>query len=205
MISFCNLFRASLTVQYAYSCLVATLMTIRHPAPLAFRSATAEDAPAIVALVQSAYRGAASRVGWTTEADLLDGQRTDVAAVAALIESPASRILLCEQDDTMLASAHLERQGDTCHFGMFAVRPDRQGAGLGKAMLAEAERIARAAWACRALQMTVITQRTELIGWYERRGYQRTGEFKAFPYGDARFGLPKRNDLRLEVLQKVLL
>jgi ribosomal protein S18 acetylase RimI-like enzyme len=176
-----------------------------QPELLNFRAATADDVQSIVALVQSAYRGAASRVGWTTEADLLDGQRTDVAAVAALIESPASRILLCEQDDTLLASAHLERQGDTCYFGMFAVSPDRQGAGVGKAMLSEAERYARDVWACRLLQMTVITQRTELFAWYERRGYSRTGKYKPFPYGNARFGLPKRSDLRFEVLQKVLL
>jgi ribosomal protein S18 acetylase RimI-like enzyme len=179
-------------------------MTNYQPESRTFRAATADDVPAIVALVQSAYRGAASRAGWTTEADLLDGQRTDAAAVAALIDAPASRILLCEQNSTLLATAHLEQQGDVGHFGMFAVRPDRQGAGLGKAVLAEAERIARDVWGCHALQMTVITQRTELIAWYERRGYRRTGVFKPFPYGDARFGLPKRADLRLEVLYKSL-
>jgi ribosomal protein S18 acetylase RimI-like enzyme len=179
-------------------------MTDSKPEPLVFRMASTNDVPAIVALVQSAYRGPASRAGWTTEADLLDGQRTDVAAVAALIGAPASRILLCEQNGTLLATAHLEQHGDTGHFGMFAVRPDRQGVGLGKAVLAEAERIARDVWGCRTLQMTVITQRTELIAWYERRGYRRTGVFQPFPYGDARFGLPKRADLRLEVLHKSL-
>jgi ribosomal protein S18 acetylase RimI-like enzyme len=176
----------------------------RKPEAVTFRAATADDVLAIVTLVQSAYRGAASRVGWTTEADLLDGQRTDADAVAALIRAPGSRILLCEQGGALLASAHLEQQGDTCHFGMFAVRPDRQGAGLGKAMLAEAERSARDAWGCRAMHMTVINLRTELIAWYERRGYRRTGAVKPFPYGDARFGLPKRDDLHLEVLHKPL-
>jgi ribosomal protein S18 acetylase RimI-like enzyme len=172
--------------------------------PMMYRTASADDVRAIVALVQSAYRGEASRAGWTTEADLLDGQRTDVDEVAALIGASASRILLCEQGGVLLASAHLEKHAATCHFGMFAVRPDRQGSGLGQAMLAEAERMARDEWGCREMQMTVITLRTELIAWYERRGYRRTGVFKPFPYGDARFGLPKRDDLRMELLRKPL-
>ena len=179
-------------------------MTDSQPESLTYRTASADDVQAIVALVQSAYRGEASRAGWTTEADLLDGQRTDVGEVAALIGAPVSRILLCEQGGVLLASAHLEKHDASCHFGMFAVRPDRQGGGLGQAMLAEAERIARDEWGCREMQMTVITLRTELIAWYERRGYRRTGVFKSFPYGDARFGLPKRDDLRMELLRKPL-
>ena len=42
--------------------------------------ATVQDAPEIAILVNSAYRGDSSRQGWTTEADLLDGTRTDAAA-----------------------------------------------------------------------------------------------------------------------------
>jgi ribosomal protein S18 acetylase RimI-like enzyme len=179
-------------------------MTNANLESLTFRAATADDVQAIVALVQSAYRGAASRAGWTTEADLLDGQRTDADEVTTLIDAPASRILLGERGGVLLASAHLQKHGATCQFGMFAVRPDRQGAGLGTAMLTEAERRARDEWGCRTLQMTVITLRTELIAWYERRGYHRTGIFKPFPYGDVHFGIPKRDDLRFEVLHKSL-
>jgi len=174
------------------------------PEPHVFRAASSGDVSAIVALVQSAYRGEASRAGWTTEADLLDGQRTDADEVSALIDAPGSSILLCEQTGTLLASAHLQKHESICHFGMFAVRPDLQGAGVGRAMLAEAERIARDKWHCREMQMRVITLRTELIAWYERRGYRRTGVFAAFPYGELRFGIPKRDDLRLEVLSKSL-
>ena len=54
------------------------------------------------------------------------------------------------------------------------------------------------------MRMTVIDIRDELIAFYERRGYRRTGIKKPFPYGDARFGLPKRDDLRFEVLEKPL-
>jgi ribosomal protein S18 acetylase RimI-like enzyme len=87
---------------------------------------------------------------------------------------------------------------------MFAVRPGLQGGGIGRGVLAECERIARDEWGMPAMRMTVITQRGELIAWYERRGYRRTGESKPFPYGDERFGIPKRDDLRFEVLEKSL-
>jgi ribosomal protein S18 acetylase RimI-like enzyme len=173
-------------------------------ASLTFRVATTDDVSAIVALVQSAYRGEASRAGWTTEADILDGQRTDRAEVAGLIAAAGSRILLGERHGELLASAHLEKQGEHGHFGMFAVRPGAQAGGVGTAMLAEAERMARADWGCDEMQMAVITLRTELIAWYERRGYVRSGLFRPFPYGKPRFGIPKRDDLRLTVLCKRL-
>jgi GNAT superfamily N-acetyltransferase len=177
-------------------------------AALRFRAAAMADVDAIVALTQTAYRGDASRAGWTTEADLLDGQRTDAGEVAEHIAHPSSLIVLAEADgvgrDTPLACCHLERQGESAYFGMFSVRPAAQGNGTGRALLAEAERIARDEWHCRALRMLVIDVRAELIAWYERRGFHRTGEYRAFPYGDPRFGIPKRDDLRFEWLVKDL-
>jgi GNAT superfamily N-acetyltransferase len=169
-----------------------------------FRLATPADVAAIVPLVESAYRGDVSRKGWTTEADLLDGQRTDPAGVAELITKPGSCMLLAERDGALLACANLEKRGDAGYFGMFSVRPDLQGAGVGRATLAEAERLARDGWHCREMQMTVISVRDELIAWYERRGYRRTGIHSPFPYGDERFGIPKRDDLRFELLVKPL-
>ena len=169
-----------------------------------FRLATSADVAAIVALVESAYRGDVSRKGWTTEADLLDGQRTDPAGVAELIAKPGSCMLLAERDGALLACANLEKRGEAGYFGMFSVRPDLQGAGIGRAVLAEAERVAHEDWHCREMHMTVISVRDELIAWYERRGYRRTGIHSPFPYGDARFGIPKREDLRFELLVKTL-
>jgi SUF system NifU family Fe-S assembly protein len=169
-----------------------------------FRAAQPADVEAIVALVQSAYRGEGSKQGWTTEADMLDGQRTDPAGVAALLDKPGSVVLLAESDAGLLACAHVERQQQAAYFGMFSVSPLLQGGGLGRAMLAEAERIARDDWACTEMQMTVISIRDELIAWYERRGYRRTGQYKPFPYGDERFGIPRRDDLRFELLVKAL-
>lgn len=170
---------------------------------LTFRAATAADVPEIVALVESAYRGDSSRAGWTTEADLLEGQRTDPDGVREVVEGPG-RMLLAERDGDLIACCQLERRGGACYFGMFAVRPGLQGGGLGKVVMAEAERIAREEWGATSMEMTVISVREELIAFYERRGYRRTGELSPFPYGDERFGLPQREGLAFERLVKVL-
>jgi GNAT superfamily N-acetyltransferase len=177
---------------------------MNKPLSLIFRPAGTADVPAVVALVESAYRGDSGRRGWTTESELLDGRRTDEQAVGELVDRPGSCVLLAERDGQLIASAHVEQQGESSYFGMFAVDPDQQGGGLGKAVLAEAERLAREQWHCRAMRMTVIEQRAELIAWYERRGYRRSGEYQPFPYGDERFGIPRRDDLRFEVLVKDL-
>jgi len=170
-----------------------------------FRRAAEADVRAIVALVESAYRGDASRVGWTTEADLLDGQRTDAEAVTEIVRARDSAILLAEADGELMACCQLERRPlAVAYFGMFSVQPGGQGQGVGQRVLAEAERIARDEWAATTMIMTVLAQRTELIAWYERRGYRRTGERRPFPYGDERYGIPRRPDLVFEVLAKLL-
>ncbi|MEV8325626.1 GNAT family N-acetyltransferase [Kitasatospora sp. NPDC056731] len=170
----------------------------------AFRPATLADVPALVELVESAYRGDASRAGWTTEADLLEGQRTDAEGVAAVIGRSDGVLLVAERDGQLVACCQLEHRGDRAYFGMFSVRPGLQGGGLGRAVLAEAERLAGEEWGVGELEMTVIEQRADLIAWYERRGFRRTGVFTPFPYGDERFGVPLRPDLRFEKLTKVL-
>jgi ribosomal protein S18 acetylase RimI-like enzyme len=170
----------------------------------AFRFAVLDDVKDVVGLVESAYRGESSRAGWTTEADLLDGQRTDAAAVESIIASPRSRLLLAFHGDELIACCQIEHREDYAYFGMFAVRPTRQGGGIGGAVIAEAERLAVAEWQVREMRMTVISVRDELIAWYERRGYTRTGIMSPFPYGDERFGLPRRDDLAFELLTKPL-
>jgi ribosomal protein S18 acetylase RimI-like enzyme len=168
------------------------------------RPATAPDVPAIVALVNAAYRGETSRAGWTTEADLLDGQRIDVEGLTAAIATPNQVILVYDPDRALVGCVHLERQNDDCYLGMLTIRPTAQGAGLGRALLDAAERWAMAHWSSRSMEMTVIAQRISLIAWYERRGYRQTGEQRSFPYGNPRFGLPRRDDLVFDVLRKPL-
>jgi ribosomal protein S18 acetylase RimI-like enzyme len=186
-------------------------MTVEHSpaATIRFRAATSADTPALVALVESAYRGDVSKQGWTTEADMLGGRRTGPDDIEDCLARQDSRIVLAERDNAggapeLLACAHVAVEDGTGYFGMFSVRPDLQGAGLGKALLAEAERVAREEWQLPSMRMTVIDIRDELIAFYERRGYARTGIKKPFPYGDERYGLPKRDDLRFEVLEKAL-
>ncbi|MFJ9889660.1 GNAT family N-acetyltransferase [Streptomyces sp. NPDC091287] len=173
-------------------------------ARLTFRDATEDDVPALVTLIESAYRGDSSRTGWTTEADILQGQRTDEQGVREVIDAPAGRLLAVERDGGLVACCQLEHRGDAAYFGMFAVRPGLQGGGLGKLIIAEAERTVRESWGVGEMHMTVISVREDLIAWYERRGYRRTGALTPFPYGDERFGIPQRDDLAFELLVKNL-
>jgi GNAT superfamily N-acetyltransferase len=162
------------------------------------------DVTEIVVLVESAYRGEASKAGWTSEAEFLDGQRADDTMILDILRDPDSRLLLAIADGRIAGCCHLERHEDYAYFGMFAVRPGEQGAGVGRAILAEAERQVRDDWQVREMHMTVISVRAELIAWYERRGYVRTGKMSPFPYGDDRFGRPRRDDLEFELLIKEL-
>jgi GNAT superfamily N-acetyltransferase len=173
---------------------------------LSYAVATADDVPAVVALVESAYRGDASRAGWTTEADLLDGQRTDPESVRAIVASSTGYLLLARDGaGELVACCQLEQRPDGVgYFGMFAVRPGQQGSGLGRVVLAEAERRARDDWRSRTMEMTVIGQRRDLIAWYVRRGYAETDQTQPFPHGDPKFGLPRRDDLYFVVLRKPL-
>lgn len=172
--------------------------------PLHFRVANLADRDALIVLVTSAYRGEASRAGWTTEADLLDGPRIVPEVLEHDLTRPRSRVVIAESEAGMLACAHVCDDGGSGYFGMFAVDPARQGQGIGDTILRECERIAREDWQLPVMRMTVIDLRDELIRWYERRGYHRTGVKQPFPYGDARFGEPKREDLRFELLEKPL-
>lgn len=168
-------------------------------------TATAADVEEVVALVESAFRGEASRAGWTTEADLLDGRRTGPDEIGAIVADP-DQVILLERDaaGALIASVNLRRDGERAWLGMLAVKPTLQRGGVGRRMLEAAEAWVREHWHSRAMRMKVIVQRAELIAWYERRGYRRTGETAPFFYGDPRFGLPKRPDLAFVVLEKAL-
>jgi GNAT superfamily N-acetyltransferase len=163
------------------------------------RRAKPGDVDDVVSLVESAYRGESSRAGWTTEADLLDGQRTDPDEVASVLDD----LIVAEDDDGLVGCCTLIPRDGHAYFGMFAVRPGLQGGGVGSQLLAEAERLA-AEHGAGHVEMTVISTRTELIDFYLRRGYVDTGETRPFPYGDDRFGRPRRDDLAFTVLVKQL-
>ncbi|KAK4111071.1 acyl-CoA N-acyltransferase [Canariomyces notabilis] len=207
--------------------------------PLHFRVATPADAGLIQPLVQSAYRGDESRQGWTTEADLLKGNRINIAGILAKITNPDSAVLLAFTGSSPAATknnsdANTNNGNDnnnnnnnnnpdglalvgccevarlpgesSAYFGMFAVSPRLQGGGIGRRLLAHAEAYCRAAWGpgtVHKLEMTVIWTRAELIAWYERRGYRRTGETRPFPLAEVD-GAALRDDLYFVVLEKDL-
>jgi ribosomal protein S18 acetylase RimI-like enzyme len=172
------------------------------PESLTIRTAVAADVDALLELIHSAYRGSGERNGWTTEAELIAGPRTTRELLAADLADPAITLLVAGPHDGCAAVTH--RAGTpTASFGMFAVRPGVQGSGLGKAVLAAAEEHARAGGAT-TMEMCVIDRRPELIAWYERRGYTRTGETRPFPYGEPGVGFPHDPDLRFAVLTKAL-
>ncbi len=168
------------------------------------RVANAGDAGAISALVNAAYRGETSKRGWTTEAGILGGQRTDPDTIRETIADNRNAILLLHAQDAPVCCVYLQRRANRAYLGMLTVKPELQASGLGKQLLAAAERWARENWKVAKIEMTVIQKRHELIAWYERRGYSNTGRTEPFPYNDEKFGLPKVNDLEFVVLEKYL-
>jgi ribosomal protein S18 acetylase RimI-like enzyme len=164
--------------------------------------ASLEDVPSLVKLVNSAYRGDASMKGWTTEAHLLDGIRTDDESIRALITKPDSIILKYLDDKNKLVGCvYLEKKARQLYLGMLSVSPTAQANGIGKQLIEASEHYAKEHEVDRII-MTVISVRTELIEWYKRRGYLLTGETKPFP-NSIKFGIPKQ-PLEFVVMQKQL-
>ncbi len=161
-----------------------------------------QDIPALNTLINSAYRGDSSRRGWTTEADLFDGIRTSEEALGEMLQKPAATILKYERAEELLGCVYLEQRDNSLYLGMLTVSPDAQTGGIGKELMAAAEQLAHDKH-CRAMTMTVLPQRAELIAFYERRGYQPTGQTEPFPMEDSRFGLPKV-PLSFIVMEKAL-
>ncbi len=159
-----------------------------------FRYARRADAPVVVDLIERAYRSPEAAGNWTSEANLLTGPRTSRDEITDLIDREDSRFVICEQGGRIAACCLVQglnrdplpahAASNAAYFGMFAIDPAIQGGGLGRIMIAEAERRVRDLWDCNQMVMTVINLRTELIGWYERRGYRLTGATLPFPFSD---------------------
>ena len=163
------------------------------------RFATAADAPAIAALIESAYRGDESRRGWTTEADLLEDDRTSIAEIEGYIAAPQTHFVTAEANEHLVGCAMIKNNDGVGYFGMFAVRPALQGSGIGAGLMRFAEHQIKKLWSCATVEMTVISLREDLIAYYERRGYKHTGT-KPFPFD--REPSAKRKDFHFVVLTK---
>ncbi|PZU08710.1 GNAT family N-acetyltransferase [Sphingomonas sp.] len=163
------------------------------------RPATAIDLPLLHPVIERAYRGDSARGGWTHEADLIEGARTDLATLEAILARPDERLLVAERDGAIIGCVQVsDRGGGITYLGLLCIDPALQAAGLGRALIAAAESEAQATFRAATMEMTVIDSRAELIAYYERRGYGRTGERRAFP-------IPLDPPLSLTVLSKELL
>lgn len=167
------------------------------------RPATRADIPPLHTLIESAYRGDSARLGWTHEADLLDGQRTDPESLTEIIDDPDQQIVVALDGADIIGCVQIARkEHGTSYLGLLSVDPRRQATGLGKRLISAAEHAAATYFDAHTIEMTVIRQRTELIDYYHRRGYCETGEERPFPLTDERFGLPRTSELVFVVLAK---
>ncbi|KAF4952287.1 hypothetical protein FSARC_12693 [Fusarium sarcochroum] len=191
---------------------------------LTFRPATPADIPPLLSLIVSAYRGPSSRAGWTTEADLLADERISAETLHSKITDPSGVVLLAftstpsstgtstpeyefdvDSDPRLVACCEiLQKSDDRAYFGLFAVSPKLQAGGIGRQVLQRAEDHAKKEWGTKIMTMHVIWTRAELIAWYIRRGYSRTGEKSPFPYAELVNGKALRDDLYFDHLEKVL-
>jgi ribosomal protein S18 acetylase RimI-like enzyme len=170
------------------------------PAPL--HPATESDFPAIINLMNAAFRGTE---GWSIEGEHIKGERTNASLLSEETRKGAF-YLLAKNDETSALDGCVSLQTSSpekWYLGSLTVSPALQNAGFGRKLLDASENYA-AARGARTIEITVVNVRESLIAWYERRGYQRTGERRPFPYGDTRYGTPTRNDLEFIVLEKHL-
>ena len=162
------------------------------------------DLADVVELTNLAFRG---EVGWTIESKYIEGQRIDLEMLREDLKENLNALLLIWREEgtgILLGSVWLEpKEGSAWYMGLLAIRPDRQGQQLGRQMLEASEAAMRERGAEKVI-ISVMNVRERLIGWYKRRGYVCTGERKAFPYGDERFGRPLRDDLEFVVLEKAI-
>jgi GNAT superfamily N-acetyltransferase len=149
--------------------------------PLHLRLATLDDAEVLTQLINRAYRGDSSRKGWTTEADLLTGSRINAEEVRDIIRSHNNVYLVGEENAQLIACVNLTQTDKGGYLGMFVIEPSEQARGLGKSFMQAAEAFVKENWKLTTMWLTVITVRSELIAYYERRGYVRTGRFSPFP------------------------
>lgn len=170
---------------------------------------TRSDFSEVVRLVNSAYRGESSRVGWTTEAEYLDGQRTDEKSLEKDLQGENKTVLCVRNKMTseIIGTVFLEQftdiKGPNCYLGMLTVKPTLQNSGIGKWILHEVEVFIKL-WGVNRITLGVLNSRHELMSWYERRGFVKNGITEEFPYGQDQFGLPKTKGLHFVMFEKTI-
>lgn len=172
---------------------------------MAIKKATIADVHELITLVNSAYRGEDSRQGWTTEADILDGARTDRDMLIEQINTKDAAIIIYTDETTnqIIGSIYQEVKGNKLYVGMLSVSPLAQGKGIGTLLLDFAAAYGRE-HNCNVLTGTIIGGRAELMNWYSRYGFRYTGNTFPFP-SEKRFGIPKRPLELLEIEKDIIL
>ncbi|MGI4863676.1 MAG: GNAT family N-acetyltransferase [Janthinobacterium lividum] len=164
--------------------------------------ATLADVPALATLINQAYRGAATPQSWTSEAHLLSGPRISEAQLRDMLLAPAAVLLKqVAAADSLTGCVYLQRFATGLYLSMLAVAPAAQAQGVGRQLLTHAEAYARQQ-GCARITISVLSARPELLAWYERLGYRRTGAAEPFPDTTA-FGQPQQ-PLTLLALEKAV-
>ena len=156
------------------------------------------DAAELCQLINSAYRG---KHGWTKESDIVSGERITLEDTKALITDQETHILIVKENSSIIACVCIEQKGSQAYIGLLAVNSNYQNRGLGKEVLFLAEEYALNQFCCKQYVMLVVSQRDELIAFYERRGYIKTGETEKYPV-HLNVGIPTEENLTIEYLTK---
>ena len=168
---------------------------------LQYRNANVSDAQSVTELVNLAYRTKLVNRGWTNESDLVAGNRIDIPKVIDLISQSGSVFLLCHKQQQLVACVHLVKQTDSVYLGMLAVLPELQGQGIGGQILQYAEQYAWTRMQAEVIIMEVISQRPELIAFYQRRGYLLDADICDYPI-HLNVGQPLQENLTVQKLVK---
>lgn len=165
-------------------------------------TSTLADSAALTRLVNKAYRGDSSKRGWTSEAHLLSGNRIDEDTITQYLNNGNVTILkYVDNTEQIQGCVYLEGKTNKLYLGMLSVDPDLQAGGIGRQLLAAAEILA-ASKRLRLIIITVISTRTELIAWYNRRGFKANGKEIPF-HAEEKFGIPNTPIVLIEMEKRI--
>lgn len=158
-----------------------------------------DDLQEIVELLNTAYR---SNLGWTHEHDIITGDRIRQVQLQHQLEQSNFKLFVLKVDHQLVGCIGLTHQDEAVEIGSFAIQPEKQNLGYGAVLLKFVEQYVADMQLGLDLIMSVLNIRHELIAYYQRKGYQQTGE--TFPYPlDAHVGVPKV-PVHLLILKKTL-
>jgi predicted N-acetyltransferase YhbS len=141
------------------------------------REAQTEDIPTIEDIIEAGYRGEQAKAGWTFESDLLDGKRLNNGEIqTALTDENSCTFIAIDSAGKIIGTICVSRQNDWFEFGKFAVQPNLQGQGIGKALINYAIKFAKDNWGAKSMGLCVLSRRVELVDYYRRIGFVDNGK-----------------------------